>query len=670
MQINNISCVQLMAQPLTFNLNQPPMVPNIPVHALPPQVQPFLIPLSAAVANKLSQCVLGQDGIPPHPGRVYVFNAASMGQYNNQYFGALVASAIDIMFWMIMRNPHANPEALMYDAASSAVSAEVSRMLVNTPGIQHMVDQQIMMEARHLLSQHGQVQMEITNLKNRVMPQTAQPHHVNYGGNAIYTSGGGNMGGSHQRYQGQPQQTMMAGGNNPMFGSSSNPGTHQTMQTTNTPARGSSLPYLEESQMQKQQQMRPQQMQQPNVVQQTLVTVKDWRPSNIQAYPSAYYESTHKAVLEQAMDSVTSTPCYVIRIVQKDEQEMERSQHQLSQPSRTHAHAVNSALSKSGQDFDALLGSNLSESIETLQKHLPEYQSVKNVLTTKNSPTNRLGLASNLFEAIFAAQYKLQSAFRNNILFKAYTNFTILNKTHVSSHNFRVIIEAISQADTLAEVAKILTTAMDQGRDQHTLAQFIETVDQFLCKEYNNFLHTRLSLGNVSLGSFVEDAPAIIKYIRDKRGDVYGDILANSQKTFIQSTVYERFVDEENHQFFTAAMIPEDEAIEDTPETLEDVSNADRILTHMPQIISVTAVGVKASDLDIGHLPGVGNMITTENFPALTKFARQLFRTTTNLDAPIAHHYLVTQDKHVFELTEGMIGTGVILITKREITFD
>lgn len=646
-----------MAQPMTFPLNQPPVLPNIPSNMLPPQLQQFLVPITAAVANKLSINVTGQAG-QPHVGRIFAFNMAAQNGYNNPYFGQVVASALDVMFWLMNRNPNANIESLIHQAADNAVGAEISRLVVNYPQLQSNLDQQIIMEARDLINRFAQLQQEVIHMKNRSMGAYATPAQINYGGSAVGVHGGSHM--TPYTPPGSNNPGMLHAGmsssSNPLF-SGSTP-TQQTQQAVASNHGRTTLPYLQEQQQRRQGQA----PQAAAVVQLPPATLSDWKPSNLQAYPPAYRESIHKAVIEDAVDPIVSKACYVIKIVQKDEQEMDRSQHKLGAINRNHQNAVNASLTQAGTDFDTHLGGGLTESVSASNKELPEFVSVKNVLTTAHSTPNKFGMATSMSEAVFSAQLKLQQTFRGNILFKAFTNFTILNKSHVSEHSYRVILEEISGCDTYAEVAKVMTTHLNNAPRDASLAQFIEILDNFLCDEFNNFTATRLALADIKISSFISDAPIIIDYIRNSRGDAYADSLSNTQYNFLQSTIFSRFIDEENHQFLTEAVIPEDiEEIDDH----EVVANDD-IITHIPQIISVTAVGVKAEDLDIGNLAGYGNMVTSEHFPAIVKFARTLFNTASKINAKVAHHYLVTMDKVVFEINEGIIGVGNTVLISRK----
>lgn len=659
MLINNISCVQLMAQPMTFQLNNPPTLPNIPSNMLPPQVQQWVVPITAAVANKLSVNVSGQSG-QPHPGRIFAFNMAAQNQYNNPFFGQLVASALDVLFWLINRNPQANIDSLLQQAADNAVSAEISRLIVQLPQLQSMLDQQIIMEARGLMDNFGRVMMEIVNMKNRAMGSYATPAHVAYAG--------AGPGGYHAGQQVQPYvhphsnnpgmlSTGMGGSSNPLFSGS------QPAQTTTTVVAANhgrtTIPYLQEHQQRKQSQQ--QQVYQPVVVD-VPAQLTDWAPSNLQAYPPAYHESSQKAVVEGGTDPIAGKACYVIKIIDKDEQEMDRAQHKLSAPHRNHQNAINTNLSRAGVDFDSQLGTGLTESVTTASKELPDFESVRNILTTASSTPNKFGMATSMSEAVFSAQLKLQQTFKNDILFKAFTNFTILNKAHVSTHSYRAILQEISECDTYADAAKVITKHLNSAPRDAALAQFIENLDEFLVDEFNNFLATRLALIDIKIDNFITDAPIIIDHIRKTRGDAYADSLSNTQYDFIQSTIFSRLTTEENHEFLTEAVVPEEiEQIEET----DVVANVD-LITHIPQVISVTAVGVKAVDLDIGHLAGCGNMITSESFPALSKFARGLIRTASNVNAKVAHHYLVTMDKVVFEINEGIVGIGNTILISRK----
>lgn len=659
MHINNISCVSLMAQPMTFPLNQPPTLPNIPSNMLPPQLQQFVVPITAAVANKLSINVSGQAG-QAHVGRIFAFNLAAQNGYNNPYFGQVVASALDVMFWLMNRNPQANIESLLQQAADNAVSAEISRLIVTQPQLQSNLDQQIIMEARDLINKFSQMQQEVIHMKSRSAGAYAQPGQVNYGGSTLPVYSGGTMHSYSPPLSNNPGSlhAAMSGSSNPLF-SGSTP-THQPQQAVATNHGRTTLPYLQEQQQRRQGQ--PQQVAMP-VVQLPPATMKDWTPSNLQAYPPAYRDSIHKAIIEDAADPIAGKACYVIKILQKDEQEMDRSQHKLSAPNRNHQNAINASLTKAGTDFDTHLGAGLTESVDIVSKELPEFVSVRNALTTAHSTPNKFGMATSMTEAVFSAQLKLQQTFRDNILFKSFTNFTILNKSHVSSYSYRAILQEISECETYAEVSKVMMTHLNSAPRDASLAQFIEMLDNYLCDEFNNFLATRLALSIIRIDSFINDAPQIIEYIRSSRGDAYADALSNTQYDFIQSTIFSRFIDEENHQFLTEAVIPED--IEEIDEH-EVVANND-LITHIPQIISVTAVGVKAEDLDIGQLAGCGNMITSESFPALMKFARNLLRTAAKVNAKVAHHYLITMDKVVFEINEGVVGVGsTILISRKD----
>lgn len=73
-------------------------------------------------------------------------------------------------------------------------------------------------------------------------------------------------------------------------------------------------------------------------------------------------------------------------------------------------------------------------------------------------------------------------------------------------------------------------------------------------------------------------------------------------------------------------------------------------------------VGVKVVDLDIGYLVGCGNMIISESFLVLLKFVCGLICIVSNVNVKVVYYYLVIMDKVVFEINEGIVGIGNIIL--------
>ena len=651
MNLHGINCDRPDSQPMRFGEESPPVVPNIPLH---PLIAPFIVRLSASVANRVSQMVAGLDGIAPNPGRIFVYNSASQNGYNNQFFGYLVSSAADYLLYNIVRKG-AHAENAIPKSAQEAVSVEVARA-INSQQLIGSVDNRVQQEARNILNSADVLSHEIANIKNQPIPNNVnqgqpmnypqyQPQYqpqpvqnnqpmvmvVDNQGRSILIPASQVMGGSQPVYQNAPPmqpmhvvsqpQTLHSGGN-PMFGGGHPP----PRQNTNTGGVGNNngrYSHLEQKSPQ---------------VADVVNKVKDegpkiWCGSNLQAYPPAFKANTEVPSIVVRVDPITGRECTVIELTEI-EVPMDRAKHALTTP-------YNLAVERGSTDanVETHVKNNLQEAIKTSEKALERHTKIEN----RRNPDEKVMLTTNIDEAVMMARLYLFKEFSGNVLFKAYTTYQILNRPFIYKVGYRRVIEAITKANKFQDLIAIISSITPLDSNDYQTGLFVQELETFMLNEMNNVLKTRFAITGLELENFTADLPTLINYLRQKRGDIYSTSMEAYQERFIRELIYSQVIDEENDKNITEMMF--DETI-----------GKEAIVTNIPQNITVTAVGVNSSELNLGLLNGCGNIITSEKFPALATFTQNLIRNVYKTDVTFAHHYISTLDGKVYELSEGAIG--------------
>lgn len=642
MLIGNINCAALDNSPMVFRPDAPPAMPNLP--GLPPQAQQVVPYLAATVANNINNMVSGQSG-PPSPARIFVYNACIRDQYNNQVFLGMVALAADLVFF---RYGSTNQDVLAR-AANEVCQIEIAKTIMQYPQLQQLMDRRMTEEASQLIGQFGQIYNDIQNVKNQRMNQQQQP--TGYYPNAPQP----------QQFYGAPQAPMGGGynpnfqtpgignrppivGNNPLFGAPVQT-QGQLLQTafSSTPAaKNDKYAYLQPTTP-----ALDLQVGQPIQAMPVAVQVpQKWANSNMQAYPPAFLADRETAVLVSRIDPITTLPCAIIQIVNKEDKEMDRNRHKTTADPKQ---------STSGQTVNEnKLNDTLAAASENLA--LPKHKGVVGAIEGSSDEDDSLGLCSTLDDALFAARCKLQLNNRGNTAFKAHTTYSINVKSIIGDTNHRDLIMGLSKCKTFVSVAQTISEYVFSTRNTPSgvaVKEFAGDLDKYLTTELNNLMRTRLAI-QTTIDGFCSDTTDLLNYIAGNSGDAFSNALRSYQEQFIKSVINAEYLDDASHEQFSNYIESE----------IGDGAIGVDFVTVIPQVISVTSLGAKAADLNLGMYIADGNILTSERFPALVNFANSLFRVVRKSDEFIAHHYIETSDHQVYELNEGIVGNGVILISK------
>lgn len=641
MYTNSAKHTTLVTQPLFFNPTQPPFVPQL--QYCPPQLYNYVPMIAAAVASQASANV--QEN--PHAGRIFTFNDLAINNYNNQSFPMAVATAVDFIMLHLHKGIYPNPETAIQDGIPRVLAIITSANIVNNPEIHYGMDHAIINEARRVMQQEvPQLNHEVAQMKMALAPPN--PHQMGLGGYAVQQpqqQGGYQFNrnsrpaqyGSHRT----PAQVGSMG-----FSQSSQTGSQQ-LQDPGPGATSDRYGYLRRAAAEQTQ--RPQQQQTRQAPAKPVeLTLSDWTPSSLQQLPPAYRPTCEEPVISQQLDARTGKIINFI-VLKPKEPEMDRSQHSLSpfQTTRTSPQRE-------------------SRTIEVLAAQTEVVSNSGNVQVGPklevDTSHNEWRQTQSLRQGIFKTKYIHTSQSREKRQ-TGHTEYLLIGEAFVTAGDFSYVVDHLAKSRTLEELADNLGHRLMEfeGLALEANQNFVESVRKYVTKEFNLFLRNRCCVDGLALDDFATDYKELPEYLAKKRGDVYVTAMMQFRQHWLRS-LFEIF-DDDNYDVLLSNLVPE------IGETVIPRDHA----TALFRAITVTTLDVSSLDLNVGFpIEQYAALIDVEGHPGLFTLGKTLMDKSGKSsvsDISIAHHYVVTTDNVVYELTPGPSGkSDTITITIVDVT--
>lgn len=636
MQYNqNIRCDMPMSQPAAFNQGQPPFMPQL--DQVPQNFQQYIPYIASELATQVSNNVVQN----PHAGRMYLFNLLSAGNYANADYVAACQLATDIYMLNTLKRVYTDAASGVRDAVSKTLGILGSMNIAAFPVLQGRLDAAIVNEARNTVGMLGALNQEIQQMRYQSAQQPAQMMtSVGSFGGVVGTPLGNTLNASGP----------LGGAINNAFSSGGTSG-QPIGSTPVAVGQADRNAYLRNNAVQTQQTNNVAINNQPRaaapVAPPPPPVPKAWLPSQIQAYPPTYVVGKQTATLIASYDPITSQPCAIFEV--KEETEMDREKHQLTaavQAFITSPVEQGQTREQSAQAAIEKVTKKMSEMINDVAKE-PISKIVHNISDTVIHATS-------ISNAIFDARYRLAAQNNGNTVCTSMLTPVLLTTPFVTNSDHRALIKGIAECVKFKDVSTYLTShAKSNAYNDAGVREFFMNIDAWLTNEFNNVISKRLCLDAYSIDSFVDDADDFIPFIRNKRGDIYADALLRVEENLIKSWV--AVLDEADHDIISKSVAPVIDVNDDS---------VPRHLTIIPNYNTVTVVGVHSRELKIG-IPTKGSaVIDSTNFPFLQRFVSALYSKVRDVNVKFNHHYLVTSDDVVYEVTEGLVGYGAYLIAR------
>lgn len=634
MQYNqNLRCDMPMSQPAAFNQGQPPFTPQL--NQVPQQFQQYVPYIAAELATQVGQNVVQN----PHAGRIYLFNQLSASNFANTDYVAACQLAMDIYMLNTLKRVYTDAATGVRDSVQKTLGILGSMNIAAFPMLQSRLDPAIVNEARLAVGMLAGLNQEIQQMR---YSGAQQPDQMMTGmggfGGAVGTPLGNTLNASGP-LGGAINNAFSTGGSSGQPIANTQPAFGQTDRNAylrnNSQATQPQITNNNNNQTHQQVQQPPAPPPPP----------KTWLPSQIQAYPPTYVVGKHTATLVASYDPITSQPCAIFEV--KEETEMDRTKHQLT-------HAVQAFISapvengktreQSAQAAIEKVTKKMSEMINDVAKE-PIAKIIHGVSDTVIHATS-------VHNAIFDARYRAAHINKGQTVCTSLISPVLLTTPFVTNIDHRALIKGITECAKFKDVSTYLTAqAKSNTYSDAGVREFFMNIDAWLTNEFNNVISKRLCLDAYSIDSFVDDADDFFGFIRNKRGDIYADALLRVEELLIKSWV--AVLDEADHDILAKAVAP--------VINIED-NEVPQYLTMIPNYITVTVIGVHSKELKIG-IPTKGSAaIDSTNFPFLHRFVSTLYSKIRDVNVKFNHHYLVTSDDVVYEVTEGLVGYGAYLI--------
>lgn len=643
MLIDNFNIHQPSYQPISFNLGQGPQIPMIP--NTPSFLQPLLPAIAGQVVNTINYGISSQ-GV--HAGRYLLFNQLYQNNFQNQEFMMAVSAVIDNILLGISKNEF-NPNAIDMNVINTCATRAVALMgaynIGRYPVLRQYVPEPVVQEGM-ALAQIVQQQMPIVNsLKVQYMnhmPIQATGGYVPPGqGYPAYQPpvNNGNMGYS------TATSTVSTFHNN-QAAAFSMPGNHGSTPMTTTNDRYSNLAASAAAVTGRQgTQTTYNQQQQP--VQATPApepTPTIWVPSTVQAHPPAYFADTETLSAHVGMDPIKNQKCIILQIqpIEQGETDMDRTRHQLNT-------GFTGQPDHSGKELAAIPGDLLAKQAKEVILSADFYE--------EPLMADGGGVVLSREEAIYKARHKLVASNKGKEKGRALTSSFLLAVPVITRGTYREAMAALTKATSYEQLCGLMNR-MAAASDPEQ-ANLVKQLDKYLTGEFNRLVFNKLSL-DIKVGSFMEDAKDMPKFLNDTQGSVYGDALLEVQRDWLLKMFTP--MDEAVYDQIIYTVIDPSHSAEPTAEDEHPLPYT----TAVFQVNTVTAVGYTAAELNVGLLGQHSGTLSSETFPGLLTYAKTIFKATAESDHPVAHHYIVTSDSHVFEVHQSLIGLGIYMISQIE----
>lgn len=369
----------------------------------------------------------------------------------------------------------------------------------------------------------------------------------------------------------------------------------------------------------------------------TVLDSYEWAPTEQLPYPPAINASKEVRVRitrrypnhkPKVQFEVASAEAFKI-----SEEQMDRNRHYVS-PASKRLDEIEPVRKPVVVDYN-------SETDETTYSTAPASQVKTEIIGSKVKvlPTGTLSSGSSIENVVDASKYFFKAHACLDRSAQAARINTSINKEFFTKEDHNEWLVKLSQCKTIGQLSKEMLKVVTSTDSSEDLLKFVSRIDTYLRRKIIHTLRYKLGISNISIDSFMEDAPNLFAYLRDNHGESYTVALAGYQQEFIESY-----------------MAPSGYITYEESEAEGGEDHQNTRVYGVEQQVSVTYVDMKADDLNVSLINGMPNIVSAASLPQLYDF----IRITTGIfseseDHPTAH-YLVTNDDRVFEIAIGLMG--------------
>lgn len=647
------SCRQLMAQPIQFTPGYMPPIPNVP--GLPPPLAQALPHIAMTAANA---CTAHAQANPLY---VFYFNLTSQAGWRNQWFENLV-NVTARYTWLLIEQAGANNIGnAIAQAAEEMSSLMASVTAMENPVLQQFVDPGLWASASNIASKWMSLNQQF-NMLGQARQQVNQTQVYGnqapvYGGVAVdqfqpaaataYYTPPGQAGAQERAAVVDP-----LGGNATIY-------RRRTMQTDRITQElekerysGVKIPGFEQASVQdvspkqpaaKVMAMNKDQVKTYEVPQfgQTADTVfatpKEWAPSPRQWFEPAYDVNTQKLTYE-----VVSGPgkyakhiAAIVAFKTPEEIEMDREAHVITTARTLYQsrvpEGVPTRVTGVSKDLELAAKAVLATANKEDDEATKAFRELNLVALDPEVEITPKESLTGLVTWVRLQRLKIQptgtrSAFSTTGRLATY----FVAPTEMSKRLFEKLVDL----KTLKQVAEYLREFATNNANGEAAA-LVWRVERFITQRVLHVIRRRMGLSEFTFDSLIDDIDAVFEVMEKDWGVVYSNALHSYEGELIKS-----LFEESSFGFY---------ALDDT--------NTEVAASEIP--VTVTLVDADVTEFGV-NVPGDKSYeVFPSNFPGFYDFIQAIV--TTKPEAH--HHYIVTEDDKVYEVSRSLVGSQVLLVS-------
>lgn len=634
---------QLNSQPNQFRPDNPPCLPN--VGNVPQMFQHLIVPIAAQCANVISSNAM------KHSGRVFLYNQTSSNGYNNPDFANIVYTAVDLLIWGMTNRAYSSPEHGVADAVEKAVSACTALNFQKFPQLAQYVPPEVYNDAMQSVSKLGAIAGQIQQIKAS-MQQSIPMQNPMMMNNSYQTRQMPNQmpqqnWRSNQQPGSQYENVAPVYSDGSIFNNTGNTFT-ETQAVTKGFDQTSRYNYIKK--VEPQLNINQNAYFNKSVVKQAEPEVKKelvWLASPLQLHPVTIDERTQKIGLKEKL-SESDGKTYVISFpINLSEQEiMDRSKHQINAVSNAFTNAV------PGDYPNREVA--LQDTVDQMSLRTREVQDIEQNVGTEavkeegikiagyHSPMGDNFLSSAIFSGRMAMMRALSDEDKDC---QAYRVMSLIGTPVIVEIDQTDLIDKLLEAKTYQKICHVLKTGLESPES----VKLISVIDKLFTNQVNSIIVNQMSLSDLKIDSFIEDAIPLIAHLGEHVGTNYRKAYLDCQETFTKDLI--------NNGMFDNDMI-------DSFDENLDIAAQELTVNYLTQYYSMTYLEVHSSELGIKTVEGVAGAVLESINPLLYKLAFDIFEQFDGKEHKPSHYLLITSDDIIYEFYKGLIGNKFFTIRK------
>lgn len=644
----NPSCLQMQVRPQQFAPSWQAPFPQA-IQQTPPALMNDVPHIANAVGNIVAQCA------QMNPAYMYYYNVVGYQNFNNDQFMKLVEFAARYYLLLITQRAVASPVDGMNQAADFAVRMMASITVLETPQLHQFISREIYDASAQIASKMQSIVAQFSQMSQ----QYQQPTGYTGGGYAAATPGYAVAGGYGQ--QGvlvEPFKPLTPTGSlNPHLQPSVEmpTGTGRTRRRLRAPVQNEqeekqqffAIPGVKKepptvkaappeppkpaatvTHMSKDNGMTVTDIPFKSVPTNAKVDLK-WVPFPGQLYLPAYCEHFQKLEIERLPTADGKNFINHATVKDLEIEEMNRADHAI-----TTAHSLYRDMSPTNQPRLERLIADLNLTA----------RAVKAMSSLEDGDTTESFRELNLVEAdaVFKGEDSLisfvttarvrrmqvqtageRSAF--TVTGSIVTNFVVDQKLAAP------LFSELAALDTFDEVADTLKDFTKKNQTEQA-ASLVWRIDRYLRRELLHVIRKRMGLSDFVFDSFIDDQKDVFAVLAKDCGTAYSKALARYQSQFLKALFGEKSVAY---------------ADDDTP------------LVSSEPLSTVTLLDIDYDEFGVRINDNVAHEVFSTNFPGLYDFIKAVVVNNPN----VLHHYIITEDDHVFEVNRSVVGEEIYLLS-------